>query len=505
MGLFNGLRRPNVDKLINNRDIEGLIKATKYSEKAIDALVAMKVIEVIDIIIARLDSDEIKTRKDTIFKLWKIRDDEWFDDSWNDKCVDGLLIALNDDHGEVRRLTTSYLGDFDNTKAFRGLIVALKDKDRFVRQYAVESLNEVKWLSKDKPDICYTLIDRKELSYTDNLVDKLIEIAINSEDYLFQVDTIRILGKIGNNNAIKGLEKFLDIGSDQALKTAASILVKRINEIYVEDNPEKFKDDFKASEEYIYIENFAKRFKFQYDKEQLKKLNILLSHKGINIPKIELKKLVEEEVIKQIFMEFRDSITYNNPKELKDFVNNLFAIYGDNYQSYLDPFEIVLQENNIDYSRKKINKIIINTKKEMEISSFEEELLYGKPSFSIENIDQLDGHQFEGLLEILFKKMGYYVENTSLSGDQGADLILSGSQGKIVVQAKCYSNKVGNKSVQEVVAAIAFYNANSGIVATNNEFTSSAIELAKANNIMLIDRSFLSNLIERYPVNFDEL
>ncbi|MFK9092798.1 restriction endonuclease [Bacillus salipaludis] len=42
---------------------------------------------------------------------------------------------------------------------------------------------------------------------------------------------------------------------------------------------------------------------------------------------------------------------------------------------------------------------------------------------------------------------------TSVTGDYGADLVLSTTDKKIVVQAKRYNKKVGLKAVQEIVSA----------------------------------------------------
>lgn len=69
----------------------------------------------------------------------------------------------------------------------------------------------------------------------------------------------------------------------------------------------------------------------------------------------------------------------------------------------------------------------------------------------------------------------------------GADVIAYKDNIKYVIQAKFYNNPVGNKAVQEVVASIGMYKANKGIVVTNSTFTTSAIELAQANNIELVD------------------
>lgn len=69
----------------------------------------------------------------------------------------------------------------------------------------------------------------------------------------------------------------------------------------------------------------------------------------------------------------------------------------------------------------------------------------------------------------------------------GADVIAYKDNIKYVIQVKFYNTPVGNKAVQEVVGAIGMYKAHKGIVVTNSTFTSSAVELANANNIELVD------------------
>ena len=107
------------------------------------------------------------------------------------------------------------------------------------------------------------------------------------------------------------------------------------------------------------------------------------------------------------------------------------------------------------------------------------------------------GEAFELYLKEIFINLGYKVELTKASGDQGADLVIIKNEIKTVVQAKFYSNTVGNKAVQEVVGAIKFYNADRGMVITNSTFTKSAIELADANSIELVDGKKLEQLRNR--------
>ena len=62
-------------------------------------------------------------------------------------------------------------------------------------------------------------------------------------------------------------------------------------------------------------------------------------------------------------------------------------------------------------------------------------------------------------------------EITKESGDQGMDVIAEKNGIKIGIQAKCYSSKVSNKAVQEIVAAINHYDCHKGMVVTNSYFT----------------------------------
>ena len=137
---------------------------------------------------------------------------------------------------------------------------------------------------------------------------------------------------------------------------------------------------------------------------------------------------------------------------------------------------------------------------ELELELFEKKLSKKQTqistSYSINDVDLMDGHEFERFISLLFTKMGYMTEVTRGSGDQGLDVIAEKNGVKIGIQAKCYSNKVTNKAVQEISAALSHYNCSKGMVITNNYFTDSAVELAGSNNIILWDRDLLKKKIE---------
>ena len=107
------------------------------------------------------------------------------------------------------------------------------------------------------------------------------------------------------------------------------------------------------------------------------------------------------------------------------------------------------------------------------------------------DIDLMSGVEFEDFLYEYFIKQGYVCKRTKTTGDQGIDLLIEKDGIVIGVQAKCYSGTVGNHAIMETVAGMNYYNANRCMVITNSTFTKSAIELAKANKVVLWDRTVL--------------
>ena len=116
--------------------------------------------------------------------------------------------------------------------------------------------------------------------------------------------------------------------------------------------------------------------------------------------------------------------------------------------------------------------------------------------YTIDDIDLMTGAEFEEFVGLLFKKMGYSSQVTKQSGDQGLDVIATKNGTKIGIQAKCYSNTVGNSAVQEAVAGKSFYNCDKVIVITNNFFTPAAIELAQSNGVILWNRDMLKEKLK---------
>lgn len=119
----------------------------------------------------------------------------------------------------------------------------------------------------------------------------------------------------------------------------------------------------------------------------------------------------------------------------------------------------------------------------------------------LQQIDDMDGWQFERLVADMLHRLGYVdVTVTSGSNDQGADVIATKDDLKYAIQCKRYSSILNNKPIQEICAGRAFYNCDIGVVLTNNYFNENAKAVAKSAGILLWDRDKLIELLTKaYP------
>jgi len=138
-------------------------------------------------------------------------------------------------------------------------------------------------------------------------------------------------------------------------------------------------------------------------------------------------------------------------------------------------------------------------------------------TLTITDIDHMSAEMFEKAIASLYRKMGYQVELTPFSRDQGADVVaLKHRQdgNSLLIQCKHTSNpnKAQNqKGIQEVLAACGVYQQEYNakfktIVITNaKRFTDQAMQIAEANGVNLIPREKLAKLLKDYGVMLEEI
>lgn len=111
-----------------------------------------------------------------------------------------------------------------------------------------------------------------------------------------------------------------------------------------------------------------------------------------------------------------------------------------------------------------------------------------------EDMSALD---FEGLCAAVLRRNGWNASTTKGSGDQGADVIADKGGIKLILQCKLHSKAVGNKAVQEALAAKHFYGAQHAAVVCKTSYTKSAKVLAQTANVDIMVYPELEDYIQR--------
>lgn len=125
---------------------------------------------------------------------------------------------------------------------------------------------------------------------------------------------------------------------------------------------------------------------------------------------------------------------------------------------------------------------------------------------SLTNLAEMDWEDFEHLVRQIFewefKDSGGEVNVTQASRDGGVDAIIFDPDpirgGKIVVQAKRYTNTVGVSAVRDLYGTIINEGANKGILITTSDYGPDAYKFATGKPITLLNGGHLLYLLEKH-------
>jgi restriction system protein len=107
------------------------------------------------------------------------------------------------------------------------------------------------------------------------------------------------------------------------------------------------------------------------------------------------------------------------------------------------------------------------------------------------------GIEYEKRCAELLRGVGWNARLTPGSGDQGVDIVAEGFGKRVVLQCKLYSKPVGNKAVQEIIAARMYEQADVAVVVSNANYTTSARRLAAKAGVLLMHHDELKMLHEK--------
>jgi restriction system protein len=122
------------------------------------------------------------------------------------------------------------------------------------------------------------------------------------------------------------------------------------------------------------------------------------------------------------------------------------------------------------------------------------------------NIAAMDWQDFENLIREIFEKefsgVGGEVKITQASRDRGVDAIAFDPDpirgGKIVIQAKRYTNIVGVSAVRDLYGTVMNEGATKGILVTTTDYGPDAYHFAKDKPLTLLNGSNLLHLLEKH-------
>ena len=103
--------------------------------------------------------------------------------------------------------------------------------------------------------------------------------------------------------------------------------------------------------------------------------------------------------------------------------------------------------------------------------------------------------EFEGLVQLLFERMGYEARTTQTVGDGGIDLWLHKDGTAEIVQCKKYQGNVSVQVVREFFGVMIDKQVNKGYIITTGHFTLPARTFAEGKSIHLIDGTELAELL----------
>lgn len=139
MPLFNFSRRPNVQELISQGDVTGLIEALNYEDDANIRLAAASALgkvgdtEAVEPLINALD-DQGAVKEVAVLSLGEIGDT---------RAVDALISVLREDDWEICSSAAKALGKIGDPRAIQPLTDLLDKKNKNIRWHASQALESI--------------------------------------------------------------------------------------------------------------------------------------------------------------------------------------------------------------------------------------------------------------------------------------------------------------------------------------------------------------------------
>ena len=133
---------------------------------------------------------------------------------------------------------------------------------------------------------------------------------------------------------------------------------------------------------------------------------------------------------------------------------------------------------------------------------------------TMETIDRYTPDMFEATIALLWQKQGYRCRLTPRTSDAGIDVIGLGPDSDVLIQCKTSSlpdRDLGWDAIKEVVGGSAIYEEQyptarfRKLCIINQKFNANARDRARANNVELVERAALAQLLNEHPISTREV
>jgi hypothetical protein len=108
----------------------------------------------------------------------------------------------------------------------------------------------------------------------------------------------------------------------------------------------------------------------------------------------------------------------------------------------------------------------------------------------------LGGVAFENELAAVYRTLGYGVETTKATGDQGIDLILTKNGATVLVQCKGHRRPIGVGAIRDLYGTLIHHKADRAVLACPAGFTQGVIDFVEGKPIDLISARELVRMAE---------
>lgn len=161
---------------------------------------------------------------------------------------------------------------------------------------------------------------------------------------------------------------------------------------------------------------------------------------------------------------------YENPRQIKEII-----------ESYMEKIYKIREERKREEMRIQREQELLREQQRKQ-----QERQYFKRIQDHENLLKISPIEFEEIVGKCFRKMGYFVEHTPKSHDEGIDLKITKNGKLAVVQCKRYNGSVGQPVLRDLYGSMIHNRANESYLVTTGKMTQAAKTWATGKPITLI-------------------